>query len=118
MAQEITFSRKIKKVTHPSLRFNNCTAWQAPHQKHVDVQLTFEECLKVINTKLNKIIQLFGKLQSILPRMALMTIYKGYVRPHINYGGVTYDKAYNEKFQQKLQSIQYNACLALSAANK
>ena len=48
-----------------------------------------------------------------LPRPALMTIYKAFVRPHLDYGDVIYDEAYNKSFHQKLESIQYNTCLAL-----
>ena len=43
-----------------------------------------------------------------------MTIYKAFVRPHLDYGDVIYDEAYNKTFHQKIESIQYNACLALS----
>ena len=43
-------------------------------------------------------------------------MYKAVVRPHLNYGDVIYDKAYNETFHQKLESIQYNAGLVLSGA--
>ena len=39
-------------------------------------------------------------------------MYKAFVRPHLDYG----DMIYNETFHQKLESIQYNACLALSGA--
>ena len=42
-----------------------------------------------------------------------MTIYKAFVRPHLDYGDIIYDEAYNETFHQKLEYIQYNACLAL-----
>ena len=70
--------------------------------------------MKVITTKVNKTMGLLRKLQNILPRTALMTIYKTFVRPHLDYGDVIYDEAYNETFHQKLESIQYNACLALS----
>ena len=45
-----------------------------------------------------------------------MTIYKAFVRPHLDYRDVIYDEVYNETFHQKLESIQYNACLALSGA--
>ena len=77
-------------------------------------QLTFEEYLQVITTKVNKTIGLLRKLQNILPRPAVKTIYKTFVRPHLDYGDVIYDKVYNETFHQKLESIQYNVCLALS----
>ena len=46
----------------------------------------------------------------------LLRLYKVFVRPHLDYGNMIYDKAHNETFHQKLDSIQYNACLALSGA--
>ena len=33
-------------------------------------------------------------------------MYKAFVGPHVNYGDVIYDEAYNETFRQKLESIQ------------
>ena len=72
--------------------------------------------LKVITTKVNVTVGLIRKLQNILLRPALMTIFKAFVRPHLQYGDVIYDEAYRETFHQKLESIQYNACLALSGA--
>ena len=76
-AQEIIFSRKTKKISHPSLRFNNSIVSQSPYQKHLgiflDAQLTFEELLKVITTNVNKTIGLIRKLQNVLPRPRLKT---------------------------------------------
>ena len=43
-----------------------------------------------------------------------MTMYKDFVRAYVDYGDIIYDEVYNETFHQKLESIQYNACLALS----
>ena len=45
-----------------------------------------------------------------------MTIYKTFVRPRLDYGDIVDDQAYNEKFHQKLDSVQCSACLALSGA--
>ena len=70
--------------------------------------------MKVITTKVNKTMGLLWKLQNILPRTALMTIYKAFVRPHLDYGYVIYDEAYSETFHQKLESVQYSACSAQS----
>ena len=36
--------------------------------------------------------------------------------PHLDYGDVIYDQAYNVPFHQKLESIQCNAALALTEA--
>ena len=33
-----------------------------------------------------------------------MTIYKAFVRPHLDHGDVIYDEAYNGAFHQKLES--------------
>ena len=51
-----------------------------------------------------------------MPRSVLMTIYKAFMRPHLYYDCAIYDEAYNKKFYQKLESVQYNACIALSGA--
>ena len=40
------------------------------------------------------------------------------MRPHLDYGEIIYDKFYVETFHQKLESTQYNICLALSGAIK
>ena len=72
--------------------------------------------MKVITTKVNKAIGLLQKLQKTLLRLVLITMYKAFVRPHLDYGNMIYDEAYNKTFHQKLESIQYNTCLALSGA--
>ena len=45
-----------------------------------------------------------------------MTMYKAFLRPHLDFGDLIYDKAYNETFHQKFESIQYIACLGQSKA--
>ena len=52
-------------------------------------------------------IGLLYKLQNILPRSALLTIYKGFVRPHLDYGNIIYDQTFYGTFHQKLELIQY-----------
>ena len=77
-AQETLFSRKIKKISHPLLRFNNSIFSQSPYQKHLPIflyaQLIFEEHLKVVATKVNKTIGRLRKLQNTLPRPTLIII--------------------------------------------
>ena len=51
-----------------------------------------------------------------MPRGPLLTIYKSFIRPHLDYGDVIYDQHYNNSFHQKLESIQYNAALAITGA--
>ena len=118
--QEVFFSRKLKKVCHPPLCFSNNNASQASSQKHLgltlDNRLTFDEHLANESNKISKIIGLLRKSPNILPRPALLTIYKCFIRPHLDYGDIIYDQAYNLSFHQKLESIQYNASLALTGA--
>ena len=57
---------------------------------------------------------LLPKLTNLLPRQDLVTIYKVFIRPHLDYGNVVYDQAFNNSFQAKMDSIQYNICLAIT----
>ena len=66
--------------------------------------------------KVSKKIGLVRKLQKILPRPPLITIYKSFIRSHLDYGDIIYDQAYNVSFHQKIESIQYNAALAITGA--
>ena len=58
------------------------------------------------------------KLQPIIPRASLLTNYKSFFRPHLDYDDVIYDHAFNEPFQNKLDSVQYNAALPTAGAIK
>ena len=51
-------------------------------------------------------------MQNTLPGQVLITI----VRPHLDYGDILYDQAYNASFHQKLEKIQYCACIAVTGA--
>ena len=66
--------------------------------------------------KVSKTIGLLRKLQKVLPRPPLITVYKSFLRPHLDYGDVIYDQAYNISFHQKQGSIQYNPTLAIIGA--
>ena len=57
-------------------------------------------------------------LSNTLLRDALLTIYKSFVRPHLDYGDIIYDQPQNESFCNKLESIQYNAALAITGATQ
>ena len=70
----------------------------------------------MVTNKINKTIGLLRKLQNLLPRPAVITIYKAFVRPHLDYGDILDDQAFNLSFHQKLESIQYRACLVITGA--
>ena len=119
-AQEVIFSRKLKNIRHPPLIFNKSKLFQSKTQKHLglllDNRLSFEEYLIAMGAKVSRTIALLHKLQHLLPRQALITIYKSFIRPYLDYGDIFYDKAFNASFHQKIESVQYNACLAITGA--
>ena len=82
------------------------------------VQLQCTNILKCYFSNLKKTVGLFRKFQHILPRQSLITIYKSFVRPHLDYDDIVYDRAYNESFHKNLESIQYNAAIAITGVIK
>ena len=82
----------------------------------LDSSLSFNGHLICVQVSPNKTIGLLRKLQNTLPRQALTTIYKAFVKPHPDYGDILFDQAYNASFHQKLDKIQYNACIAITGA--
>ena len=72
--------------------------------------------LETVLCKINRTIGLIRKLQNLLPRTAMITLYKAFVRIHIDHGDIIYDQAHNASFHQKLESLQYNPCLATTGA--
>ena len=119
-AQEVIFSGTTKKISHPPLNFSNTSVRKVQFQKHLGVyldgKLDFREHLQNMFRKINKIISLLLKLQNNLPRAPLITIYKSFVRPHLDYGDILYDQTFHNSFHEKLKSIQYNPALAITDA--
>ena len=77
----------------------------------LDIKLNFSEHLKTILQKTNKTIGLL-----LLPRSPLITIFKSFIRPHLDYGDIIYDQTFNISFQQKMETIRYNAALTITDA--
>ena len=120
--QELILTRKVKKVVHPPIFFNNKAVQQVSSKKHLglilETSLTYDENIRAITLKVSKSIGLLRKLNNCLPRSSLITIYKSFGRPHLDYGDVIFDKAYNNSFQQRIESLQYKASLAITGAIK
>ena len=57
-------------------------------------------------------------LSSILHQQALLTIYKSFIKPHLDYGDVIYDQPNNESLCQTIESVQYKAALTITGAIK
>ena len=117
-AQDVIFCRKINKIDHPPLYFNQNLVKSSSTHKHLgmvlDTRLDFNLHLKNVQNKVNKTIGLLRKLQNTLPRTSLITIFKSFIRPLLDYGNIIYDRAYNTSFHHNIVSIQYNAALAIT----
>ena len=67
-------------------------------------------------SKANKGIEIIKRLSDILPRKSLITIYKSFIRPHLDYCDFIFEQPNNESFCTKIERIQYNAALAITGA--
>ena len=81
--QEVIFSRKIKKLVHSTLLFNNIPLSNSLFQKHLgltlDIKLNFSEHIKRITKRISKTMGLLRKFQQILLRPSVLTIYKTFI---------------------------------------
>ena len=119
-AQEIIFSRKKMKSSHPSVYFNNIPVNSTSVHKHLgmllDDKLSYKHHLKFVLNKIKIAIGLLRKFQQILWRQSLITIHKSFIRPDLDYDDTVYDRAFNESFHKNLESIQYNTAIAITGA--
>ena len=119
-AKEIVFSKKRCVTQLPVLMFNNNVISSTDSHKHLgmilDSKLSFIKHLKEKISKANKVIGIIRRLYNFLPRFTLINIYKAYVRPHLDYGDVIYDNSSNASLSQMIESVQYNAALAITGA--
>ena len=115
-----TRSILTEKNKNPSswFYFQSQSSKKNSYQKHLgmfpDCKLDFDEHIKGVFDKTSKSIGLIHKLRNFWTRSSLLLTYKSFVRPHINYGYIIYDKAFIESFQKKLGSIQYNVALVIT----
>ena len=58
---------------------------------HLDEKLNFNHHINEKIGKANKGIGLIRKLAHVLPRQSLITIYKSFIRPHLDSGDIIYD---------------------------
>ena len=89
-------------------------------QKHLgiylDEKLNFIHHIKEKISKANKDVGVIKKLNNTLPIKALLTLYKSFVKPHLDYEDIIYDQPNNESFCNKLETVRYNAALAITGS--
>ena len=99
------FSIEKQNVHYSPITFNDVPAKRVQSHKHLGLSLSakldFHEHICFRNYKL-------------LPRHSLLTIYKAFVRPHVDYSDVIYDKMFNQSWQKKVSLSQYNTALPIT----
>ena len=117
-AQEVLFSRKKQLQNHPNISLNNIQVERSVHQKHLglilDEKLNSKKHVDGAISKVGKGISVIKR--HTLPRKSLITIYKVFLRPLIDYGDIIYDQPNSDSFCEKLESIQYKAALTITGA--
>ena len=107
-ANEVIFLRKSisHNLSHRPIKFNERIFTKWNHQRHLgiilDSNLNFNSHIDQKIKKRNKLMGIIRILSVNLPRNALLTIYKSFTRPHLDYDDVLYDKPNNEHFQNKI----------------
>ena len=117
-ATEIYFAQRP-----PPIIFNNNNVLTSRYQKHLclvlDSKLSFNEHVNQKINKCNRIIGLMIKLSLILSRNQLLTIYKTFVRFHLDYADIMINLLMtNDSCKEKLENVQYSAALTITGAIK
>ena len=92
--------------------------WQKHLGMYLDKALNFNLHVKKKMFKAMKGICVIQKLSKALPGHSRISIYKSFVRPHVDYGDIIYGQPNNESFTHNIERIQYNAALAITSAIK
>ena len=89
------FSKKANRINHPPISFNNASIKICSSEKHLgmilDEKLSFKQHLHEKISKAMTVVGTIKKLNSVLSRFSLLTIYKSFARPYLDYGDVIYD---------------------------
>ena len=118
--QKVIFSRKSHSPNLPNLYFNSLVVEKVKTPKYLgfrlDERLNLRGHLKDKFAIVNKRIGMLKKLSNYLPRHSLVTLYKTFIRPHLDYADIVYDKPNNINICSKIGSLYYNAAFAITGA--
>ena len=91
-AQKVYFSRKTNKRDFQILSFNESNIEACSSQKHLGLtmndKLNFDVRFQNKIRKSNKIIRVFKRLPVIVSLDAFLTLYKMFIRPHLDYADI------------------------------
>ena len=128
-ATEMIFSCKRNKPVHPPLFFSQNLVTREASQKHLGIvlqpSLSFKKHLYGKLVKAMKIVYSMKSLSRYLPTTTLDTIYKSFIRPHLDYCDVIYHVPARNNMGQVLTStmeeverLQYKSALVVTGTWK
>ena len=107
--QEVMFSRETNKISHPTTTMNTVPVAHTSCQKHlglyIDEKLNFSQNINIKISKANTRIGIIKRLSHIIPRKTLLTTYKSFIRPHLDYCDVIYDQPNYESSCTKIGTM-------------
>ena len=134
-AEEVIFTNRNLTLYDP-VSYSGVDVMQVDYHKHLgfipDRKMSYSKHIDGKIGKANEGIGVIKRLYNYLPREALLQIYKSFIRPHLEYSDYhqpTYDDFYsnyyseraksdpintNYEFTNKIESVQYNAALAIT----
>ena len=119
--EEIIFSWKRAKSSHPVLKLGNDEIKTSSEHKHLgiilDSKLDFQSHIREAILKARRGIGLIRYLSKFVSRDVLDQMYKLYVRPHLDYGDIIYhrfDPEMHLEITKRLEQVQYSAALAVT----
>lgn len=129
-AVKIIFSCKKKRQNHPPLFFGGNPVVEEHSQKHLGLTLHNSLSFKLhIHEKIAKAKKVLGSLKRLsryLPTKTLESIYKSFIRPHLDYCDVVYHEpskinALGQSLSiimEEIERIQYQSALSIAGAWK
>ena len=120
MHKRCIFRKKTSNENSLPVSVNNAKVVTCSTHKHLglllDKRLSFNEHIQSKMNRCYKMIGIIKRLSVNVSRYVLLTIYKSFIRPHLDYGDIICDKPHNESFKKKIENIQYKTCIAITGA--
>ena len=110
---KVIFSQKSNSNSfpYPPVKFNENNITKCSYQKHLgivlDSKLNFNTHIDQKIKKCNKLIGLMKRISVNLPRIALITICKSFIKEHLEYDDILNDTPNNENFQNKKYNTRH-----------
>ena len=121
---KVIFSKKKFFWCSSFLIFNNSLIKQDTSRKYLGLTLDHKLIFQHhVNDKMKKFMKGIDRFSwktivYFTSNIYLQTIYKSFIRPHLDHGDVVYNQSSNDVFSNKLETSQYNAAVAFTGTIK